>query len=240
MPTHSLPVAPTMVPPVEDVLQLQLLRLKQEAEEEKRLRTALSKVSDVLLKVDELKKEYNCYSDILNPTARRLIWGRIRELIPNDDDLVNLKENRKRLEAELAQAEQRVATELAAIQPHKLTAPGTANRPARVNRKVVKLLAAGIRVLNDYSSKLDRLVSSALTVSDHNRNDRLRDILLNSLGSEFRAISEPLRWWIRKLSAVHEEGRVTEIQRMDLQLRLSELEVKFQTATLLLNHLNVL
>ncbi|QJW94897.1 hypothetical protein [Frigoriglobus tundricola] len=90
----------------------------------------------------------------------------------------------------------------------------------------------------DYAKQLARNKEVAAAVGRD--LDPFLQTALARLGDEFLAISEPLRWWITKLSAVHEEGRLTEVQRMELRLRLSELESKFQTAGQLLNQLNVL
>lgn len=129
--------------------------------------------------------------------------------------------------------------------------------PRHAKRELTELLQAATRILPEYADKLDRMVQSALTIWDHREKQPSRynqDVVaaiqrdldpflkaaLNRLGDEFLGLSEPLRQWINKMSAVHEEGRLTEVQRMELRLRLTELEVKFQTAGRLLKQLNVL
>ena len=59
------------------------------------------------------------------------------------------------------------------------------------------------------------------------------------LAKEFVALSGPMKAWITKLSAILEESRLTEVQRMELLLRLTELEVKYETAGLILKQLDV-
>ena len=53
---------------------------------------------------------------------------------------------------------------------------------------------------------------------------------MGTLVDEFANLSFPLEEWIRKFSAAHEEGRLTDLQRMELRLRLTELESKYLTA----------
>jgi hypothetical protein len=120
-----------------------------------------------------------------------------------------------------------------------------------------ELLDAALRVLPEYADKLDRLVQSALSIwsQREKRPDSLTqsasvvvgrdlDVFLNMallrLGREFLALSEPLRQWVNRMSAILEEAPISEVQQLELRLRLTELEVKFGTAGQLLKQLNVL
>lgn len=127
-----------------------------------------------------------------------------------------------------------------AIRPVGSSPLSTALDTRRANAKLAEALGTGMRVLTDYAPKLDRIIDAALNTNRQRNDGEIYRVALDRLGSEFLAILEPLRWWIVALSALHEEGRLTEPQRMELRLRLSELESKFQTANLLLEKLNVL
>jgi hypothetical protein len=129
-----------------------------------------------------------------------------------------------------------------------------------------ELLEAAARILPEYTEKLDRLVQFALALWDRWRKgergstddssvqdefarpvapidrgfDPILKTTLQRLGGEFRGLAGPLREWIHRLSAVHEEGRVTEVQQIELRLRLTDLEGKFQTAQTVFGQLGVL
>jgi|GEM_PF-3452294 len=141
--------------------------------------------------------------------------------------------------------------------PNPSAAAAVANNPRREKRDLAELLEAATRILPEYAEKLDKLVQAALTIWDRREKlgirytkdipaavDRDLDPLLKAallrLGREFLGLSEPLRQWINALSAVVEEGPISEVQRMELRLRLIELEGKFGTAGQLLKQLNVL
>jgi hypothetical protein len=159
--------------------------------------------------------------------------------------VLKLKETKARLEAELAQAERRLDIELTTIRQSEVTAASGSGRSSRANRELAELLEVANRLLPEYADKLDQLVKSALTIWDRrdpvsNQLPPLFKSALERVGREFTGLSEPLREWINKMSAVYEEGRITDLQRMELGLRLTELEVKFGTAGQLLKQLNVL
>lgn len=143
------------------------------------------------------------------------------------------------------------------ISPNPSAAASVGNNPRREKRDLAELLEAATRLLPEYADKLGRLVQSALAIWDQRERHpdsasesvatvvgRDLDVFLNMallrLGREFLGLSEPLRQWINKLSAVLEEGRLTDVQQMELRLRLTELEGKFGTAGQLLKQLNVL
>lgn len=109
------------------------------------------------------------------------------------------------------------------------------------------LLEASMRVLPEYADKLDRIVQTVLKIWDSREKQGIRytkdisaaaardlDPLLRAtlagVSREMNGLFGPLKEWIHKLSAVLEEGRLTDIQRMELRLRLTELELKLQTA----------
>lgn len=129
--------------------------------------------------------------------------------------------------------------------------------PRRVKRELAELLATAGRVLPEYTDRLERMVQSIITVWGQREKrpdsltqntavvvgrdlDVLQNVILLRIGREFLALSDPLRQWINKLSAVLEEGRLTSTQQMELRLRLTDLEVKFQTVGQLVKHLNLL
>lgn len=160
-------------------------------------------------------------------------------------------QTRGRLRNQLDKAERRLALEISSIREAALPEALREGHSPNVNRELAELLEAGMRVLIDYTDKLDRLVNSALTIWDRRENvgnQHTKDIAvavqrdldpflraaLDRCGAEFVGLEEPLRQWITKLSATLEEGRLTEVQRMELRLRLTDLEVKFQTAGRLL------
>lgn len=110
-----------------------------------------------------------------------------------------------------------------------------------------QLLESALLVLPEYSDKLDRIVQSAVNIWDKRQKqpnkhttditaaaardlDPLLHTALRGLSREMGGLVEPLKQWIHKLSAVLEEAKLTDLQRMELQLRLTELELKFQTA----------
>jgi hypothetical protein len=113
-----------------------------------------------------------------------------------------------------------------------------------------ELLAAADRVLPEYADKLDRLVQTVLTLSDRRDHpvddprlaadrERLLSAAIRRLGKEFWALANPLREWINRLSATLEERDISEVQRMELRLRLTELEMKYQTASETFSQLGV-
>jgi hypothetical protein len=108
--------------------------------------------------------------------------------------------------------------------------------------ELAELLAAASRVLPEYSDKLDSLVQNTVTLWQHSfrqtsyppqltdEENTLVKVTLKQRASEMSALEDPLGYWIDKLSAVLEEGPITEVERGELRLRLTELEVKYQTA----------
>jgi hypothetical protein len=61
--------------------------------------------------------------------------------------------------------------------------------------------------------------------------DPVHKVAIQRLLAELDDLTGPLREWIAKMSALLEEGRLTEPRRLELRLRLTELESKYQTAT---------
>jgi hypothetical protein len=109
-----------------------------------------------------------------------------------------------------------------------------------------ELLEASLRVLPEYAAKLDRLVQAVLEVQDrwpgpkdqiwvgdvffHEDPNPLLRAVLEGLSREMAGLDDALKQWIQRLSALHEEGRLNDVQRLELRLRLTELELKYHTA----------
>jgi len=167
---------------------------------------------------------------------RAELLGVRNDLIHTQDyhaKLLKLKESS--LEEALAVALRRLEAELVAIRQYELSTPPTGARLSRAQRELVELLEAADRVLPEFTPKLADLTQAALGAYPP-RSEQHR-AFISRLGKEFLALAGPLREWIDKLSAVLEEGRLTEIQRLELLLRLTELEGKYQTADILLKQL---
>ncbi len=111
---------------------------------------------------------------------------------------------------------------------------------------VSEVLEAAYRILPEYSEKLDRIVQHAIAISQqYAAQPGLLHRQLISLSVarwiyEMNALADPIGYWIDKLSAVLEEGRITEVQRAELRLRLTEFEVKYQTAVAVFDKLQYL
>ncbi|MBY0459012.1 MAG: hypothetical protein K2V38_16875 [Gemmataceae bacterium] len=216
-----------------------LWRLKQEAEDEvKRLRAELEAVRGKLFELEEVKDKIKNYESnkFLENRERTLRELSAQRLSATQE--AELRQSQSRLEAQLTQAKERLATDLETIRQAGVAAGPTKIRSARVRNELSETLDVGMRILSDYPDKLDRLVKDALALGD--REDERSRMIRDRVGAEFRATAEPLKWWIHTLSAIHEEGRITEVQRMELRLRLSELESKFETANRVLKQLGVL
>jgi hypothetical protein len=240
----SQPSAPA--DPSNDIFNPVLLRLKQEAEAEvKRLRTELAPVRDKLAEAEARKERIGEIDRKPFDSTTFNEKRRLEQQQPSEIEWAKLKDAKVRLEADLKKAEQRLETELAAIRQVETASTPTGGRVSRANRELTELLETAVRLLPEYAGKLDRIVERALSIWD--RRDPVSNNLfpllktaLDRLGGEFRGLSEPLKQWIHKFSAAYEEGRLTEIQRMELGLRLIDLETKFQTAQTILRQLGVL
>jgi hypothetical protein len=109
------------------------------------------------------------------------------------------------------------------------------------------LFESAWRVLPEYSEKLDRIVQRAINIWDERErqeNRYTRDIavaaprdldplqltVLSGLARELESLSSPLQEWMHALSAILEEVEVGRAWRMELRLRLTDLESKYQTA----------
>ncbi len=107
------------------------------------------------------------------------------------------------------------------------------------------------RLLPEYAEKLDRLVQSVLTVWDRREKkgnkytqdvrvaavrdlDPLLRTALDQFADEFNRLDGPVRELIHLGSAIHEEGRATDLERLELRLRLSEAEAKYLSAKAIL------
>lgn len=147
---------------------------------------------------------------------------------------VKLKESS--VEEALTAAQKRLDAELAAIRQHELANP----RLTKTARGLAEMLETAGRILPEYAAKLEAMTQSALTAqSDDGRTTAFSRAYAFRIGKEFVALTGPLKEWITKLSAVLDEGRLTEVQRMELLLRLTELEVKYETAGQIMDRLGV-
>jgi hypothetical protein len=94
------------------------------------------------------------------------------------------------------------------------------------------LIASGL--LREYADKLDRLVTNTLTARDRQRpHEPVMPTALVRFTEEFDQLERPLRKLINLGSAIHEEGRVNDLQKLELDLRLTEIEGKYETARVL-------
>ncbi len=126
----------------------------------------------------------------------------------------------------------------------------------RSDDKASDLWAFALQILPEYSEKLDRLVQTVLLIWDRRDKKLLKNtadipasigrdldpllrIALEQLFEEFVRLSFPLEEWIQKFSAAHEEGRLTDLQRLELRLRLTELESKYKTARTIFAQLGI-
>jgi hypothetical protein len=102
---------------------------------------------------------------------------------------------------------------------------------------VTEFLATAYSIFNDFSAKMERLTQNAIEISrqfEHGLITPLHRKLIKTafkhLKHELEALEDPIGFWIDRSSAVLEEGRITQLQREELRLRLTEFENKYHTA----------
>jgi len=226
-----------------------LLTLKREAEAEiARLRRELEGVNAeeasaraLQAKLDEANRS--------NPQEWVQLISKFE--VPTLEQFEMLERKRKTLVDELHKAEAKLELELDTIRKFELSQSAKKGGwLARSKRDTAEFLEAANRILPEYSEKLDRIAKAALVIW-HERDKRIGEtpelvvpklepihkLALTRIAYELQGLYHTIKPWIDKSSAAVEEGRLSDTQRMELSLHLSELEIKYQTAALILGQL---